>query len=700
MPTLKRHLSKSGTRVFDARPDKIDLRDRLYQPRLMNLPALYPDTKLVSAHFGNYQSLVLDQGQEGACTGFGLAAMINYLRFKLVYIDQVLVLEPGERLYKVSPRMLYELARKYDEWAGEDYEGSSCRGAMKGWNKHGVCLAKTWPYGTDKKPGEPLGSWAAEAAKIPLGAYYRVDTRDIAAMHSAIVETGAVYVSADVHSGWDSLMNPKPVPGRLLPTIPWSPASKVDGGHSFALVGFDEEGFFLQNSWGHKWGYKGFGRLTYADWLSNATDCWVGTLGTPITISTEVARTSIRPQSGGLLSGDASPLALAPDPKKKVTDPWDENTAHEHALVMANDGFISPTDIIARDGPTQVKLLGDRIQEWLSSDAKNRDICVYLHGGLNSEEAGFKRVQVMGPWFKANGIFPIFIVWKTGFMESLLDIGADLLDKLLPIGHPSRAAGGFMDWVKERLSDATDYTFENTLGHLGKALWTQMKQNAEAAVKPGRGANLLAQMFAGLTVNNSKARFHAIGHSAGSIWLGRLLEAMDAVKKSPDLTTCHLYAAACTVQFAVDYYIPAIRSGRIPAKRLYFSMMDNQAELADNVAKIYRKSLLYFVSRACEEHKTPILGMEAAWNSNLDGEDIFDGDHVKDEVRKWRNFVTQAKIVPENVLPIKYLVWDGVEKDPPSHGGFDNDIKIVEDTLEIILGTGGLSFPVKNLHGF
>ena len=34
--------------------------------------------------------------------------------------------------------MLYEMARKYDEWPGEHYEGSSARGGMKGWMAHGV----------------------------------------------------------------------------------------------------------------------------------------------------------------------------------------------------------------------------------------------------------------------------------------------------------------------------------------------------------------------------------------------------------------------------------------------------------------------------------------------------------------------------------------------------------------------------------
>ena len=45
-----------------------------------------------------------------------------------------------------SARMLYEVAKRYDEWEGENYEGSSIRGAMKGWLRHGVCTWGDWPY--------------------------------------------------------------------------------------------------------------------------------------------------------------------------------------------------------------------------------------------------------------------------------------------------------------------------------------------------------------------------------------------------------------------------------------------------------------------------------------------------------------------------------------------------------------------------
>lgn len=68
-------------RVFDARPDRIDLRDRIYQPKLVSLPASYPEQADIDKSFSAYaKHFVLDQGEEGACIGFGLAAVINFLQ--------------------------------------------------------------------------------------------------------------------------------------------------------------------------------------------------------------------------------------------------------------------------------------------------------------------------------------------------------------------------------------------------------------------------------------------------------------------------------------------------------------------------------------------------------------------------------------------------------------------------------------------
>ena len=66
-------IAAGNNRVLNVRPDAPDLRDRYYEPALIPLNKDLDNSK---------PDLVLDQGQEGACTGFGLAAVINFLRYR------------------------------------------------------------------------------------------------------------------------------------------------------------------------------------------------------------------------------------------------------------------------------------------------------------------------------------------------------------------------------------------------------------------------------------------------------------------------------------------------------------------------------------------------------------------------------------------------------------------------------------------
>src|SRR5690606_22593074 len=106
------------SRKLDALPDSVDFRDKMYVPTLVEVR---PVSDL--AGYRKAKVPVLDQGREGACTGYGLAAVVNYLLLTGKY---------GSPADEVSARMLYVMAKRYDEWPGESYEGSSARGAMKG----------------------------------------------------------------------------------------------------------------------------------------------------------------------------------------------------------------------------------------------------------------------------------------------------------------------------------------------------------------------------------------------------------------------------------------------------------------------------------------------------------------------------------------------------------------------------------------
>jgi hypothetical protein len=159
---------------------------------------------------------VLDQGDTSACTGFALANVVNYLLRRA----------KREPRAEVSPFMLYSMARRYDEFPGARADvGSSLRGAMKGWYRHGSCAASLWTELDMPEPhAAPQQDWGQDAARRPLGAYYRIDTRSVTDMHAALGEAGVLYASALSHAGWDEASVPAGKRRLDHPAAPPTPA--------------------------------------------------------------------------------------------------------------------------------------------------------------------------------------------------------------------------------------------------------------------------------------------------------------------------------------------------------------------------------------------------------------------------------------------------------------------------------------------
>lgn len=700
MPKLKATLPSGQKVSLDARPDRLDLRDRLYVPRLRNLPSQFPDSHFIKTHFPTYQKLVLNQGVEGACTGFGLAACINYLRFHRE-------IEKGKKAptSSVSPGMLYQLARIYDEWDGEDYEGSSCRGAMKGWHRHGACMRDLWK---DKK-GKPLApdkDWSKDAIKLPIGAYFRIETRSLTDIQSAITEAGAVYVSSDVHEGWDlpqtdslAIISRKNKVGKN---------HKIIGGHAFTIVGYQQAGFIVQNSWGPEWGYSGFALLTYEDWLENADDAWVATLGVPLspTLASPSHMSSVSLEQRALKPSSFSFFGFGSDSKSAIPNtpvPWSESKSYQHSLVFGNNGHLKRNLVEPLDAEQELKEIAEKLPlKWMQDAKSHRKIAIYAHGGLNSETAALKRVARMGPYFLDNEVYPLFYVWKSGLEETLgnilLEFAADILGK--PLEGP---ASGFLDALREKakrfasaLSEASDAAFEKACQSLrARGLWSEMKENAALATRPGRGLALLVQSLKALKKEFPDVEVHLIGHSAGSIVHGHLVDLMR--QESLTVASCHLYAPACTVPFALEKYKPALGK-KLAFKDFHCHLMNDEREKDDNVASLYRKSLLYLVSRALEtEHKMPLLGMENTWNASLDTGNPTSPDRLPD-VKAWRSFMSAWQQTPNYQIHKDKQVSNSTKtKEDQSHGSFDNDIKIVTSTLETIRGKA-LKQPIIDLR--
>ena len=407
--------------TLDARADRLDVRDRPYTPRVTNLPPEFPECKKMQELLPDYLDKkvgrILDQGQEGACTGFGIAATINYLFWAR-----------GDKGVNVSPRMLYHLAKFYDEWPGEDYSGSSCRGALKGWHKHGVCQRTLWPYTVNPKNGavppfeDPLAGWDADAVLRPLGVYYRIDKNSVVDMQAALAEIGAIYCSGDVHNGWTlPLHNQAFSDYSSLPVIRYNEKTKITGGHAFALVGYTSQGFVVQNSWGRGWGLSGFALLTYDDWVANGTDAWTVSLGVPIKRGSGANLVSspraFAAGSGGLiahLSGAESTLPDAPT-SKPYWNPLDEAGARERMVVMGNNGMpINRLVECADAGAAITKVVRENALKFFANNpaakaSPAKRFALYVHGGLNSEADSVVRTRLLAPYFEANGIYPLFL---------------------------------------------------------------------------------------------------------------------------------------------------------------------------------------------------------------------------------------------------------------------------------------------------
>src|SRR3546814_20853710 len=106
------------------------------------------------------------QHQTNACTGFALSTAIEYL------------LDRGQRPCEpISGYMLYSMARRYDEWAEDDDvdSGSSLRGALKGWARHGASAERLWTkLDMPKATHKPDEDCCLDAVKRTMGASHHL----------------------------------------------------------------------------------------------------------------------------------------------------------------------------------------------------------------------------------------------------------------------------------------------------------------------------------------------------------------------------------------------------------------------------------------------------------------------------------------------------------------------------------------------
>lgn len=598
-------------RQLAALSDVADLRDQHYRPSLIHLnQEEIPTSEALN---------VRDQGGLPTCTGFALAAVLDCLR------------GGTKSRPPVSTVMLYNMARLHDDLPDNGQLGSTLRAALKGLFHNGVCKETLAPY--QKFAQDGVNSWeldtasAKDASEVSLGAYYRLH-HVVNDYHAAIKETGAILVSARIHDGWKT-QNEN---GEIE-----YPKTKREL-HAFAIVGYTTEGFLVQNSWGKDWGGlgglpQGVALWTYKDWFENVQDAWVLRLGisSPSAFNFKVA------SNFGLLA-DPTKTAQILAPRRQ--------DVFGHYLNLDDGSFVKKGRFTQDAGciRTISKLLTGA-SKGVDENPPCKHLLMFAHGALTKRRDCAKRIRAWKAAFRRNGIYPMHIMWQTGFNSYVVDLLADVLLKT------KGRMGSNGEHLDERL--------EEMARPLGRKLWRDLQVSAKETFSEGRdGAKSINQILNVVRLSPGM-QVHFVGVSAGSFLLSEFVGIMQDLEHK--LSTATLFAPACSV----DHYRTKVQwqVGRTIGSVRQFNLSPHREE-KDSV-DVYNKSLLHLVSNSLEQTKgRRLLGLQSDVELELAASKPLPEDHEIIVAGEDSSSLTNAK----------------------SHQGFERDKSTMNSLLEHILG--------------
>jgi hypothetical protein len=322
-----------------------------------------------------------------------------------------------------------------------------------------------------------------------------------------------------------------------------------------------------------------------------------------------------------------------------------------------------------------------------------------FHGGLVDEARALEVMHFQYRTFLDNGIYPVYFIWESGFEDTIEDVREHFWPSVVknaPLGmlqprfwHEVGESGDFFDEILEEI----------VKHHYG---WDAIKLRARDIFDGGFGWTFLQRLFAVLQEEGSTPEWHVMGHSAGAVVLGTLLEMLEATPPPFPIRTCSMYAPACTVEYFEDFFGRALDLPKSEASssqpllhQFFLYTLSQEGELEDSVIdirfyrrswfKIYRKSLLYLVSQGWEArdgHPAPLLGMERYARKS---------DLLQKIIDQGRGTYAVSS------GPNRFVTENGIELDLPfvqeHHGGFGTNSKVLNATLKTILKKNQPRYP-------
>ena len=179
-----------------------------------------------------YLRPVRNQGNQGSCVAQVGACMKEWQESNDCELDTYM-----------SPQYIYNLRQNTST------SGMYPRNAMALLRTKGCCLESVFPYGSTQVPAENIQE---HAKTFKIASYARCMTLD--SVKIALAIHGPCLLCVPVYHHGKNMWKPKKRGDRVI------------GYHAMTLVGYNSSGFLVRNSWGTKWGDKGYTHFPYVDW--------------------------------------------------------------------------------------------------------------------------------------------------------------------------------------------------------------------------------------------------------------------------------------------------------------------------------------------------------------------------------------------------------------------------------------------------
>jgi C1A family cysteine protease len=243
-------------RGYGWKPDLPDHRDHVYAAPVQVLTKLPSNIDLRP----QCPTTVYAQLQLGSCTGNAIAGAIEF--------D---LLKQKKKDFMPSRLFIYYNERAIEGTIDQD-SGAMIRDGIKSVASQGACPETEWPYDTNKFTEKPSQKCYDDALKTRAQSYSRV-ARTLNQMKGCLA-SGYPFVFG--FSVYESFESDEVTKTGIVP-MP-SPQDPLLGGHAVLAVGYDDSQnrFIVRNSWGDKWGMKGYFTMPYAYLLDGnlSDDFW------------------------------------------------------------------------------------------------------------------------------------------------------------------------------------------------------------------------------------------------------------------------------------------------------------------------------------------------------------------------------------------------------------------------------------------